>query len=165
MSEEATIDGCRDGERQVAIEEIYEFLHESMRVKKEYLRPDSDLCFDLGIDGDDWGYELLPDYQKRFGVNLDGYLWYFHHGEEGCNFPGGLFFPPPNKRVQHIPVTPQLLLDCARSGRWNVDYPPHEPPKRRADIMINLGCGIAGLIVGGIMLGICLVGKISSRCC
>jgi len=105
---------------------------------------------------------LLAEYQKHFDVNLDNFLWYFHHGEEVHHLLGGLFFPPPNERVKHIPVTLELLLECARLGYWNVDYPPHELPKSRDDITFNRGCGIVVLIILGIKLGIWIVGKISS---
>ncbi len=56
---------------------------------------------DIGVYGDDMG-ELLAAYAERFGVDIAGYLWYFHTGEEGCCCSiGGAFFPPPNSACRH----------------------------------------------------------------
>lgn len=114
------------------IDDIREFLHIITRVPKEKIRDDSDLSLDLGIEGDDWD-DLLLEFQRKFAVNLDGFVWYFHHGEEGF-YPLWLFVPPPNRRVKHIAVTPQVLLASARLGRWAIAYPPHVIPEGRPDL-------------------------------
>jgi hypothetical protein len=90
---------------------------------------------DVGVYGDDMN-DLLAAYARRFGVDLSGYLWYFHTGEEGFN-PGGVFFPPPNARVPKIPITVGMLHDFAQHGRWAVEYPQHEPSQSRWDIRLN----------------------------
>ena len=128
------------------IEDIRSFLHEVAHVKREEIREDSDLLMDLGIDGDDWD-SLLEEYRRRFGVSLDGFRWYFHHGEEGFN-PFWLIVPPPNRRVQHIPVTPRVLMESAQLGRWSITYPAHELSSGRADL--KAWWILSGILIGGV---------------
>ena len=64
-----------------------------------------------GIYGDDTD-EFLSDFIRRFNVDMSKYLWYFHTEEESGHFFGWLF-PPPNARVEHIPVTIRLLIQAA----------------------------------------------------
>ena len=90
---------------------------------------------DIGVYGDDMD-DLLAAYALRFGVDLAGYRWYFHTGEEGFNL-GGLVFPPPNARVPDLPVTVGMLHRFAELGRWAAEYPPHDPPRHRPDIWVN----------------------------
>jgi hypothetical protein len=106
---------------------------------------------DIGVYGDDM-VALLAAYSARFGVDLSGYLWYFHKGEEGFNI-GGLFFPPPNARVQEIPITVGMLHRFSELGRWALEYPPHQPQRYRPDLWVNLLLVLAvlgGLLVFGI---------------
>lgn len=98
--------------------------------------PDADLCEDYEIYGDEWAITIY-EYSKKFNVDISTALWYFHNREEGLHGLGGLLFPPPYKRVKHIPVTPAMLLDFANKGKWNIDYPQHTIPKRRYDLIIN----------------------------
>jgi hypothetical protein len=102
------------------------------------LRLEDDLLSDHGLDGDDF-HELIDAYQKRFAVDMSGYCWYFHAGEEGYSI-GALFFDPPYKRVKPIAVTPAMLLEFANKGSWSIDYPEHQLPKQRWDIIINQVC-------------------------
>jgi hypothetical protein len=103
----------------------------------EVLKPNDDLMNDQGIGGDDF-HELIDKYAKTFNVDMAGYLWYFHADEEGgLNSIGSSFFKPPYERVDHIPVTPEKLLDFANKGCWDMEYPPHKLPKRRWDLVIN----------------------------
>jgi hypothetical protein len=55
------------------------------------------------------------------------YLWYFHHHEEGSSF-GSNFFRAPNELVNHIPITPKLLFEFAKKGKWDLEYPEHQLP-------------------------------------
>ena len=91
---------------------------------------------DLGVTGDELS-DLLEAYSKRFSVDMIGYLWYFHKGDEGWPGPGALFFKPPNRRVPHIPITIEMLVEFADTGAWAVSYPPHQVPSRRIDLLIN----------------------------
>jgi hypothetical protein len=116
----------------IKIDEILGFIKEQIGI--EYLESDSDI-FKLGVVGDDFD-ELIGKFSERFKIKMDNYLWYFHADEEGQSI-GGLFFRPPNKRVSRIPITPLKLLEIANVGYWNIDYPKHQLPKRRFDIMIN----------------------------
>lgn len=71
-------------------------------------------------------------------MDISSCLWYFHCGEEGSwNNIGGTFFKSPDERVKHIAVTPDMLSEFAKIGKWNIDYPDHKLPKRRYDILIN----------------------------
>jgi Protein of unknown function (DUF1493) len=109
---------------------------------------------DIGVYGDDM-HELIAAYAERFAVDLSGYIWYFHTGDEGWPNIGGMFFPPPNSRVREIPITVGMLYDFAQHGRWAVEYPDHEPPGPRWDIRINqmiavgLICVVAAMTVRG----------------
>jgi hypothetical protein len=97
---------------------------------------DATVLQDLGVYGDDWD-DLINAFARRFGVKMDNYRWYFHTREEGEFSIGGLLFPPPNRRVQRISVTVELLRTFANAGEWLIDYPEHEIPKRRYDILID----------------------------
>jgi hypothetical protein len=109
---------------------------------------------DIGLYGDDID-DLMLEYSTRFGVDLTDYLWYFHTGEEGWNI-GGLFFAPPNARVREIPITVGMLHRFATQGRWAIEYPKHDLPRWRLDILINLVVVI--LVFGSIgLLVICWV--------
>lgn len=119
----------------LTIEDIYQLIHDECGIKPEKLFPDSDLNGNFGIEGDDFD-ELMLAFSNKFKVNIDSYLWYFHCGEEG----GSLFpsiFPAPNQRVKKIAVTPELLLKYAQSKVWSVEYPKHNVPKQRLDIISN----------------------------
>jgi len=100
---------------------------------------------ELGVWGDDW-HELLGAYAQRFNVDMSGYLWYFHTRDEGVGSIGGLFFPPPHRRVTQIPVTIGMLKDFARSGAWGIEYPKHRIPTKRYDVLVNRFLAAIGLL-------------------
>src|SRR5207248_6331678 len=89
----------------------------------------------IGLYGDDID-GIIVEYSQRFTVDVSGYLWYFHTGEEGFNI-GGLFFRSPDAKVDRIPITVGMLLEFAQKGHWDLKYPDHEPPRFRLDILIN----------------------------
>lgn len=97
---------------------------------------DTDLFRVLRINGDDVD-EFMHDFAKTYAVDLTEYRWFFHSGEEGFNF-GGLFFPPPNRRVKRIAVTPSLLNRAIQEACWPHIYPSHQMPKVRWDLRLNL---------------------------
>lgn len=106
----------------------------------------SSLQDDLDIYGDELS-DVLQDYALEFNVNMGDYLWYFHIGkEEGFNL-GAWFFKPPTKRVTEIPITLHMLHQFAVSGVWSVDYPEHQLPKYRIDIIINRIISISLLLL------------------
>lgn len=106
------------------IGEIIKFVEDHIGRAEGEVLENSDLVNDLGCDGDDFG-ELIDEFSKNYNVNISSYRWYFHHTEEGSwNSIGGLIFSPPDKRIKRIPVTPGMLLEFARSGKWNIQYPP-----------------------------------------
>jgi hypothetical protein len=109
-----------------------------VREKTGYTGPltaETTLWGDLGVCGIDMD-DLMTAYAEQFGVDLSGYLWYFHNEEEGINV-GGLLFPPPNRRVKEIPITLGMLHEFATGGRWSLVYPPHRLPRFRVDTLIN----------------------------
>jgi hypothetical protein len=109
---------------------------------------------DLGIGGDDL-WELIDSYAARFAVDVSGFLWYFHSGEEGVFNLGGLFFAPPNALVRQIPITVGMMHEFAQRGRWDVEYPLHNPPQSRPDIRVNQLVALAFLagVVITVVLG------------
>jgi hypothetical protein len=117
-------------------EDIYGFLVKRLGVKRAKLHEEIHVSDELGCDGDDFS-ELMDAYAKRFAVDISAYLWYFHQGEEISMSLGASIFPPPNFRVERIPVTPRLLLESANAGRWLVEYPVHRMPRRRYDVLVD----------------------------
>ncbi|OYW36564.1 MAG: hypothetical protein B7Z42_12010 [Brevundimonas sp. 12-68-7] len=96
---------------------------------------EADLFALYGIEGDD-AFEFMDAFVNRFDVEVDGYRWYFHHAEEGMNI-GGWFFKPPYRRVQRMPITPDLMVEAIDGKHWPVQYPPHDLPTVRWDIRVN----------------------------
>ncbi|SFH90536.1 DUF1493 family protein [Albimonas pacifica] len=132
------------------LEDIVAFVREETAARREILATTT--LAELGVEGDDH-HDLMQSCAERFGVNLDGYRYYFHHGEEGWN-PGALFVRPPQARVPQIEIDMDLLRRSAEAGRWRVDYPPHDLPARRWDVTINraLGLGFALLLLAALVL-------------
>ncbi len=130
--------------------DLVELIVDKVGVNATELLPDADIEHDLGCTGDDF-HELMDAYSDRFNVDMSGYLWYFHTTEEGYNL-GGLFFLSPDKRVQRIPVTLDLLVDSALNRKWTVNYPPHKIPNKRWDIRINVIIGFVVLTWAAISL-------------
>ena len=125
--------------------EIIEFVKKNTGL--ENITADTDI-FDNGVVGDDF-HELIDKFAKTYSVDMINYLWYFHANEEGWSF-GGLFFDPPYKKVKRIPVTPLLLTVFAKKGKWEIEYPKHQIPQKRYDLLINtiiLVIVILGLVV------------------
>ena len=120
--------------RSFEISDINNFLTKELRTNRFGL--ETDINRELGVSGDDFD-ELIEAFSERFNVELDKYLWYFHTEEEGVSISGSLFYRTPDQRVTRIPVTAALLLEVANCGHWNVDYPPHQFPERRYDIIFN----------------------------
>ncbi|WP_213190211.1 DUF1493 family protein [Cloacibacterium caeni] len=128
----------------ITIEEIVDFTKDFL--KEDNIFPDTDI-FSLGIYGDDMD-EFLGSYHKKYGVNFDNYLWYFHNEEEiSNNFSiGKIFFKPPYDSVERIPITPEILTKFANTKVWEIYYPEHQLPKYRYDVLIDQ------IIFGGLAL-------------
>ena len=103
----------------VTIDDIHEFLVEELGLKGKKLRATSDLERELGCTGDDC-FSMLEVFAKRFDVNLDSYLWYFHYDDEAGVLlsPGPSMikriFGRPKATIKRVPLSPQLLLDSAK---------------------------------------------------
>ncbi|MCX6229912.1 MAG: DUF1493 family protein [Bacteroidetes bacterium] len=123
---------------KVTTENIIDFIEDLSGNDK--IMYNSDLFGEIGIVGDDF-HEMIEKYQKKFSVDMSGYLWYFHTNEEGHSI-GSAFYTPPYEKVKRIPVTPFMLCNFANKGKWGLKYPVHSLPKKRFDLLIN------GLIAG-----------------
>jgi hypothetical protein len=119
----------------VAIADIYQFIQTELSVPESLLAEDSDIFQLFGIENDD-AADFIQHFGDRFKIDLSSYLWYFHHGEAGLNI-GGFFIKPPYKQVTRIPITPAILLKAATKKRWKLQYPDHQFPKKRWDMVIN----------------------------
>lgn len=118
------------------IEEIYQFLAEEIGVPKDKFNESTDIYDEFGMEGDDC-FDFEEYFSKKFDVNMEKFLWYFHHGEEGIFSIGALFFKPPYSRVTRIPVTPKALQDAVAKGSWTIEYPAHTIPTERYDLTVN----------------------------
>lgn len=127
------------GEEQAVAAFIQEFCN-----VKQALPQDSDVFGQLAMAGDDC-FEFVDRFFEKHQIDLEDYLWYFHHEEEGYNF-GAFFFRPPNARVDRIAITPAILAASIRNRRWAIQYPPHSLPSARWDIRINQAISL-GLII------------------
>jgi hypothetical protein len=127
-----------------SVDAIIDFLKEELGV--DNIHPDTDIIKDLEVSGDEF-FEMLADYARAFNVNVNEYLWYFHSEEESVFNVGALFFAPPNRRVQRIPVTPNMLAEFAQQKKWHLNYPEHRIPTRRMDLIINRVVGVTAVFV------------------
>ncbi len=116
-----------------SIDDIIKFLENLSG--SDNIHPKSDIFGDLGMVGDDF-HEMIEKFSTHYSVDMTDYLWYFHSDEEGQNF-GGLFFKPPYRQVDRIPVTPTMLTDFANKGKWDMHYPIHQISPKRHDLLIN----------------------------
>ena len=132
--------------------DIQRFVAEATGIAPHNIASDTDLFADLGIDGDDF-HELMAEFEKRYTVDMSSYCWYFHHGEEGGPSLGGWLFPPPQRSVTRMAITPALLLASAKSKQWLLSYPAHRRPTVRKDILFNK-VFFAGLAVLAVMIAV-----------
>jgi hypothetical protein len=114
------------------------------------LSDDADIFDRLGIDGED-GFELIERFAAKFEIDITNYRWYFHHGDEAINI-GGWLFKPSYRRVDRIPITPQVLAEALRTKRWPLEYPEHKLPSVRWDIRFTQAVllGIVALLMAGL---------------
>ncbi len=119
----------------VEISEIIKFLED--KTGTDHVSEHCDITIDLGVDGDDFD-ELIMEFGRKYKVDISSCIWYFHCGEEGSwNSVGRTFFKSLDERVKHISVTPAMLSEFAKTGKWSIEYPAHKLPKSRYDILIN----------------------------
>jgi len=100
------------------LEQIAQFVARRCGVPLADVRPASRLEEDFGLTGDD-AAEFMGAYARAFGVDLEAMEFARHFGPEGC-LPGlGVcWLLRHGYRIGGEPVTPRLLLDAARAGRW-----------------------------------------------
>ena len=115
--------------------EVIKFLQDLSGTKA--VEPTSDIFNDIGMVGDDF-HEMIEKFALKYSVDMTDYLWYFHTDEEGSsNSIGTLFFSPPYKCVDRIPITPAMLTEFANKGKWDISYPNHKIPTKRYDLIVN----------------------------
>jgi hypothetical protein len=56
---------------------------------------------------------------------MSGYLWYFHTHSESMASINPFAGNQPSLQVTRIPVTLNLLVKKAMSGKWDMNYPAH----------------------------------------
>ncbi|AMA09453.1 DUF1493 family protein [Picosynechococcus sp. PCC 73109] len=118
------------------LDDIYQFIQTELpKTEGDRLNATTDLFGTFDILADDCA-TFMEKFAQKFKVDLDGYLWYFHHGEAGLNL-GGFLIKPPYERVERIPITPEILLKAATKRRWKFSYPDHTLPKKRWDMVVN----------------------------
>ncbi|MCG8493882.1 MAG: DUF1493 family protein [Sneathiellales bacterium] len=131
------------------IHKLFDFISRETGIDAKILNLDSDISMEFGVYGDDL-LELIDRYSIEFEVNIESFLWYFHSPEEATN-PFRLIFPPPDRRVERIPITPRMLFTFMETGNWDLEYPRHRLPARRWDIIslkiFLLTVGLSGLII------------------
>ena len=131
-----------------SVEDIINFLEDAWGDAKT-MHPESDIFNELGIDGDDTD-DIIHGYAKKFNVDMSGYLWYFHSGDEAT--AGNPFKSFPFGRLGgRIPITPQMLADFANKGFWDVDYPNHEFPFKESTAT-NVARYVMLALIGGLVL-------------
>jgi hypothetical protein len=129
--------------------DMFKFIEYETGVSKIKLAENTDIFYDLGVQGDDFS-EFIESYALQFDVNMGHYLWYFHSNDEGTNV-WSFIFKPPNEKVGRIPITPKLLLDFANTKLWAVDYPVHDAPRNRNDLRNSGFCWL------GVVFIVCLL--------
>ncbi len=105
-----------------------------------------DLFERVRITGDD-ASDFMDLFFETFDVNASTYRWYFHHAEEGDSGFGGVFFRSPDQKVEHIAITPDLLREAISSKEWPIEYPGHDIPRIRGDVLVNQFLAV-GLLIG-----------------
>jgi hypothetical protein len=84
-----------------------------------------DLFGRFGIAGDD-GDEFLEAYAEAFGVDMDGFIGFFHYnGNEPPYFETAWPYSPSGEKLDRIPITANMLAGAANLGKWSYDYPDH----------------------------------------
>lgn len=94
------------------------FVHEQVSWLPFDMPAGTDVVNESGIYGEDV-WDLVNEFAKRFSVGMDGFRWYHHTGEEGCN-PLWLLIKPWWARKTHVPIRLFDLVESARAGVWCV---------------------------------------------
>ena len=82
-----------------------------------------DLLASPGLDGRA-ASRFLQIYAGRFGVDMRGYRWWFHHRDHGV-LAMPLVALDGERHEIRIPLSAEMLARFAERGRWDIAYPPH----------------------------------------
>lgn len=88
----------------------------------EKLRDETDLLWDVGVDGQD-AWELLAAFCDEFGVDGNSIVVDRHFGPEVGFNPLALLLPSWWAwQLNRIPVTVGTLVEAATTNRWPINY-------------------------------------------
>lgn len=73
--------------------QVRQFVADYRREPLDRVQPETTLPYDLGIDGDE-AVDLLLAFEEAFGVDLSGFRYYEHFGDEGIPLRIGLVLIP-----------------------------------------------------------------------
>lgn len=105
---------------------VVAFTAEQLRVPAHKIGPETRLCDDLGVAGDD-GDIFMAEFAKRFHVDWKGFDCYLYFGSEGPDLIGclawmfrRLFW---GKKYDVRPLTIRMLCDAVDRGTWEEPKP------------------------------------------
>lgn len=84
---------------------------------------------------------FLRVYAGRFGVDMRGYRWWFHHRDHGA-LAMPLVALDGERREIRIALSAEMPAAFAERGRWDIAYPPHR---------LGLSSGWWAVVVFGIL--------------
>ena len=99
---------------------VARFLGKKIGRSPDSFTPETDLLYDLGIDGDDYE-EIIIEFTQQHSIISKEYKWQFHHGPEGCN-PIWLLFPPEILKRTRIPIRIKDFLEAKKRKTWEFLY-------------------------------------------
>ncbi len=97
---------------------IIKIISETHGNRPESINLTTDLCRDLGIDGDD-AVELFERLSDEFKIDFSTMQWGRHFGPEGFN-PFSMLTRSFWRK--EIPITLQDLINSAINGEWTKSY-------------------------------------------
>lgn len=123
--------------------ELEDFLRDRKYLSaREALKPDIDIRWELGIDGDD-AAAFIPDFFDTFQLQEGDFLYLRYFGGEGCNpfaplfmLLPALFFRSYREEIRQereaSKVTPRMLQRAIELGVWDshrLTEAENTPPK------------------------------------
>ena len=119
---------------QLIEHKIIEFVARETGFKVQDITLESDLCKDLGIDGDD-ATELITKFGREFNVDMSNFNSKKHFGPEGAFVPFLVLFPSWWKSRRKLkPITISDLIKAAESGAWVEKKGQQKRDNRKGDV-------------------------------
>jgi acyl carrier protein len=134
--------------------ELREILREYVRRPERPIEPGDHLIFDLEIDEDDASFDMIPEIERRFGIDPPGFAW-----SSAATFADVVALV---ERYQRQPATAEeRALDEAREREA-----AREGRKVGARMLAVLGTGVGLQFAGGLgvpFFGVALAGYMTFR--